>query len=240
MANPHPPEDLPPIPVPFQERLRDFRLRFLPPLAFLAMAGVIAWMWSWYVQPSLVVGEIEAIQANVVSTVPGTLQEVYVDRFAHVTNGQTLAVLTTQEPELTAAELASMEADLRLLKERMDIDRARNLRDWGDLRHTLLIDELDLAIAQVRLRQAESEFARVKALFDDHLISAGTPLPTAGGEGRNDYGYEVAERDRDALRAEVAERQRAVKTLQGDLGSMEIGSLTAPTNSANIAIEKAI
>lgn len=226
-------EDLKPIPIPLRQRWREFRVAYLPGLAFLVLIALIGWMWKNYVQPSTIIGEVETIRARIISVVPGTLQELKVDRLQPVTNGQELAVISVMDPDQLNAEIAAAEADLRLMKARMDIDKTRNLESYSRLRTDLLLEQLTLELARTHLIQAEGEFARSQKLLESQLIASGV------GTLRNDFGHDVALRDRDAWRAEVAAREKTVAELQAGVQRMETTGAVqvAPADSA---VEQAI
>ena len=46
------------VPVPWRERLKEYRYRFLPPLTFLATIAVAACLWRAYIVPDSVPGAI--------------------------------------------------------------------------------------------------------------------------------------------------------------------------------------
>src|SRR5438105_383417 len=102
-------ENPPPIPIPFKQRVREFRVTYLPIIMFALLLVGIASLWSSYVQPGSIIGEVETIHANVVSTMAGTVVELKTGRLQTVTNGQELAVIRTLEPEQLAAELSAAE-----------------------------------------------------------------------------------------------------------------------------------
>jgi multidrug resistance efflux pump len=228
-----PDSDLKPIPIPARQQWREFRVVYLPVLTFASLIVLIGWMWVRYVQPPVIVGEVEAIRANVVSIVAGTLQELKVDRLASVTNGQELAVIVVLEPDQIRAELAAAEADLRLMKTRMDLDRTRNVNAYSQLRTDLLLEQFNLEIARIHLRQVEGEFDRSKRLLESDLI------PRGAGSVRNDFGYDVALRDRDSLLAEVATREKAVAELQAGVDRLQTAG-AAEINSIDPVVEQTI
>src|SRR3954462_12287317 len=84
-------QDLTPIPIPPRQRWREFRIAYLPPLTFLLLVGVICWMWVNYVEPGGIIGEVETVHANIISTVAGTVRDLRVDQLQAVTNGEPLA-----------------------------------------------------------------------------------------------------------------------------------------------------
>ncbi len=226
-------QDLKPIPTPARQHWREFRVAYLPLITFMALVVLIGWMWTRYVAPATIIGEVETVRANIISVVAGTVKELKVDRLETVTAGQELAVITLRDPEQIDAELAAAEADLRVMKARMDLDKTRNLDAYSRLRQQLLAEQLNLELARIHRLQAEGEFDRTKKLFEGELIARG---PAAE---RNDFGYDVALRDRDVLRAEVAAREKTVSGLETSVRQMQAAG-AADTNPSDAAIERAI
>jgi multidrug resistance efflux pump len=201
------------IPIPLKQRWNDFRSKHVPVLTFMCLVGTIGLMWSRYVNPSIYVGQAEAIHAQLTTTLPGIVQDLKIDRLESVTNGQCLAVINVIEPEVLAEELSAIATELRLLKVRVDVDKTRNLQGLASMRHDLLTERLDLSIAQVRLEQAESELARTRKLYEDKLISAA---------GTKDIiGYDLALCNRDALQAEIKTRTKVIEQSEADLHQVE-------------------
>jgi multidrug resistance efflux pump len=226
-------QDLTPIPISPKQRWREFRIAYLPIITFGAMIGVTALMWRSYVQPSAIIGEVETIHADIISSLDGTVQELHVDWLQPVTNGQVLAVVAPYDDEQIQSELLATEADLRVMKARMDLDQTRNLDSLARLNADLLTEKLDLELARIRLQYAENEFQRAESLLENRLISRGS------GIDRNDFGYDVTVRDRDSLRVEIAAREKTVAGLETaltDLRTFTGGS----RNPGEQAIEDAI
>lgn len=187
-------------------------------------------MWSRVVAPASVVGEVEAIRASVISSVPGTLISLNVIRMQRVTNGQCVAVLSTMEPLAASNELAMIEADLKVMKSRMAISDMGNATKLTDTRLALLNERLNVAMAQVNLTQAASEFARTEQLFKENLVPA-------GGPARNTL--ELAQRNRDLYKAEIEQRNRLVEQYEAELKNLTaLGG--ANTNALAESIEKDI
>lgn len=212
-------QDFTPIPTPPKQRWREFRVTYLPPLTFFALVVVICYMWVNYVRPSEIIGEVETVHANIVSTTPGTLIDLKVDRLDTVTNGQLLAVIERLDSAQLKAELAAAEADLRLMKARMDVDKTRNLNSYIQLRTTLLEETMQHDVTRIRLHQAQQELDRAEKLLEQQLISKGVTFGLDAS--RNDFGYEVTLRDRDALKAELAAQEKTIEELNGQLKAME-------------------
>jgi len=195
---------LPTIPTPPAQRWREFRLRGIPVIVFLAGLAGVALLWNKNLMPSNIVGEVQGTSANVASTVAGLLTELRVDQYDRVTAGQVVAKVMTTSPENMEAALAAIKSDLLVMRARMTQDQQRNNQSYQQLRLDLLSQRVDLAAAQARLIFAENEFKRNEALFNEKVVST--------------FDYELARDQRDALRAEVEERSKLVaefgKTLQ--------------------------
>ncbi len=195
---------LPQIPTPRAQWWREFRLRGIPVVVFLAGVAAVPFLWNKNVGPSDIVGEVQGTSANVASTVAGLLTELHVEQFDRVTAGQLLAKVVTTSPENLEAALAAIRADLLVMRARMTQDQQRNNQSYQQLRLDLLSQRVDLAAARARLVFAESEFKRNEVLFQQAVVSQ--------------FNYEVAKDNRDALLAEVEERARLVpefeKTIQ--------------------------
>jgi multidrug resistance efflux pump len=166
---------------------------------------------------------VESIHARIISAVPGSLIDLRVDLLQRVTNGQCLAVIQVIEPDALSNEFAVIEADLRLTKARMDVDTTRNQNSYDQTRRTLLSERLELNLAKIRQVQIDNEYTRLKSLFDQQLIPAGSI-----GNGESGMGFEIAERDRDAIRAEIAERSNLVTQIEADLRQLGSTGLTTP------------
>jgi len=208
------PNDLKPIPIPRDQKWREFRVAYLPVITFSVLLVIIGWMWVRYVAPATIVGEVEAVRVDVLSLTDGTVQELKVDRLQSVTNGQDLAVISAIESDQLAAEIAAVEADLRLMKARMDLDRTRNFNSFAQLKTDLQVETLELDVARIRLAQVEAEFDRAKKLLDQQLTAYGSGAAPSGTGLNSDFGYDVALRDRNDMRAQVAAREKTTAELQ--------------------------
>lgn len=219
-------EPLPRIPVPLRQRWREFRVAYLPPLTFALLVVGIAWMWTRYVHPANIVGEVESVHANVVSLLPGTLTELAVDRFQRVTNGQEVARLAVIEPDLLNAELAAVEADVRLQKSRLDLEKQRAVDSYNQQRLGLLAEKITLELTRIRLQQADSEFQRVRQLYTNNIIAKGLELGIRNFAMQNSLGYDVAVRDRDLLQTQLATQANVVAQMEKNLRQFETGGVT--------------
>jgi len=204
------------IPIPPKGQWRYFKTRYLPLVVFSALVILAGWIWKSYVVPPTIVGEVLPTRVNIISGVDGVLEEIAVDLLQQVTNGQVVATIRTLDPETVLAELGAIEADLKLMQARMDLDKIRNLDSYTRLHLDLLNEQLALEVAKIKLQQAEAELVRAQKLLEANFISRGM------GPNRNDFGYDVAVRDRDALQAEVTARQNHIEELRKALSELQI------------------
>ncbi len=183
-----------PIPIPKAQRWRDIRMAYLPLVTFALLLVTIFSMWQNYVHPPYLVGEVEAVRANIITTVGGTVLELKVTNLQHVTNGQELAVVSIMEPGTEQAELKAVEADLELMKARMGVDIDRNTENYQQMRLQLLSYQVQLAVDQTNLVLAETEFKRAEQMFTN-----ATQLNTEDA-------YDIAKAKRDVLLASVSSK----------------------------------
>ena len=211
-----------PIPIPRAHRWRDIRMAVLPPLTFALLLVTIFWMWRIYVHPPNLVGVVEAVRANIISTLDGTVLELKVDNLQQVTNGQELAIISLMDPDALQAELKAIGADLNLTKARVAVEIGQNVQSYEQIRLQLLSDKVQLAINQTNLNLAEIEFNRAEQLFNSKALISEQAL-------------DIARDHRDALRvtvsanaALVAERERSLSTLN----PMQIPQISAAISDA--------
>ena len=227
-------KDQSPIPIPINQRWQDFRTEILPVIIFAVVIAGVVWMWGRSVAPPTVIGEVQIVRTDMISILPGTIQELKTDLLQKVTNGQCLAMVRVMENDVLTNELAVIEAELRLLKTQMDVDKTRNLGSYAQMKRELLEEKLALALAKVREVQTDSELVRSKALFDAQLVTAGGSSSKSGG-----IGYEIALRDRDAAHAEADQHTRTIEQIEKDLANLEKTGLVT-VNPADDVIEKNI
>jgi multidrug resistance efflux pump len=197
---------LPPIPRPAAQRLKDLRLRHVPVIVYLLSAIVAVFLWNTHWMPTSFSGEVQAPTAEVAGSQDGMLAELAVERFDLVTRGQVLGRITIS-PEATAANLAAIGADLRVMRARMAQDQQRNQQGYQRLRLDLMDQQVDLSVARSNLRFAQSELQRMEVLREKRIQSQAE--------------YELAQLQRDALVEEVKERGDLVDQLKQSLSAMD-------------------
>jgi multidrug resistance efflux pump len=224
---------LPPIPTPAKQRWQDFRLSGIPVIVLLATIGAVIFIWNANLVPSTIVGEVQGVDANISSTLEGQLTELNVALFDRVTKGQTLGKVRLISQETLASMLAAATADLQVLRVRMIQDQGRNDHSYLQLRIDLLDQRILLETGKIRLDQAEKEFARMSNLFTANVIQPGL-------RENGDSGYEVALRDRDALRIELDEKTKLVAEMEQTLTPLRPTTPPDKNPAVNDVIDAAI
>jgi multidrug resistance efflux pump len=168
-------ESLPPIPTPPAERWREFRIQALPVLTFMVILTCVVLLWRQYVLPTNIVGEVEATRANVISSVDGTLKELKVKRFQRVAAGEEIAIITTMDPATLQASLRAVEAEMKVLRARMELDIKRNEQSYELARLEYYKERVELNMQRVNQRIYEAEANRQLQLLTN---SPSGPLTT--------------------------------------------------------------
>ncbi len=179
--------------IPLGERWREARLQVFPVLVFAAAVGGILFLWENNdVAPSMV-GQAEPVLANVSSHKAGVVSGLYVKRFARVKANQIIGEVVIADPTVVTSSLAVVQADISMMAASLaqvmrvqhnQLSTARRRLDW-------MLRRAELAMAKARLEQAEAQARRVRALYEDDIVS--------------ERKYLAAQADCAELRAKVSE-----------------------------------
>jgi multidrug resistance efflux pump len=218
-------DPLPPIPRPTVHRMKDLRHRHVPVIVYLLSVVVAVFLWNTHWMPTSFSGEVQASTAEVASSLDGVVMDLAVERFDRVTRGQELGRITVS-PESTAANLASISAELQVMRARMEQDQERNRQGYQRLRLDLMDQQVELSVAQSSLRFADSELQRMQILREKGIESQAQ--------------YEQALLHRDALAEEVRKRGELEDQLRQSLAGLDPASEGGPEAMVLDSIEKAI
>lgn len=219
----------PNIPIPASVRWRDFRARILPLLVFVAAVGVITMMWRERTGQVSVQGVGEGVRASVSAPQTVQIKEWLVPPHSIVAAGTPVAVVIPADARAdfdllrSLHELARIESQPSLAED--------NAMNFERIRVELLKTKSELAIARVKLEQAERDVVRNTPLFRDKLLSADL--------------YELSVNVRDALKVEVEEKEQAVAQIEKRLenlrpiGEPEVARKPQAANDWYARLEKA-
>jgi multidrug resistance efflux pump len=221
-------DKLPPIPTPASQRWREFKIQVLPLIMFAVVSVSVAFLWKNFVAPTGIVGEVEAIKADVISIQDGTVARLNIDRFETVEAGQELGEITGSSDDFLKASVAAIEADLRVMDSRIALDERRNQQNTVQLKLNLLTEQVQLVSDKANLIQASNSFSRAEQEFNQtpRLIS------------ENDY--DVAKAAFETLRGAVEARSQLIADITRTLE--ELKPTTSPENKDPVedAIKKKI
>lgn len=187
-------------------------MRLLPIVVFLGALTAAGFMWG-SLGGAGVPGIAEGKRSIISSPRLGYIQELLVEPFDHVEAGMPILRLQPIEPQ---AELDLLQAELQLVRLRLEPALAdRNAFDFERIRLDLLLQQQQLALAQVNLTRAESALRRNEALRKDQLVSEDL--------------YELALRDRDLYRSQTNEIARTITQLDQRLAELSgVGESKTP------------
>jgi multidrug resistance efflux pump len=206
---------LPPIPTPLLLRWREFRVRALPILFFVAALGSVCIIWQRNLTAPMLVGAVEVRSAAVSVPYAGKILQLDVNNFEMVTQGQPVAVLVPTDPRLS---LSVLQAELSVLQIQLGLPQTqqRIQTSFDQLRENWMRQRVDLATARVNLELARDQLQRDDELLKQKLIS--------------ESDYEIASKAAQALDAEVFERSNLVETTSAALKDLEFGDVNTLTN----------
>lgn len=198
-------DKLPPIPTPASQRWREFRIQVLPLVIFVCVLLSVAFLWRNFVAPTGIVGEVEAIKADVISLQDGMIASLNVDRFEFVQAGQEIGEVTGSSDDFIKASMAAIEAEFRVMDARIGLDEKRNAQSLNQMKMDVFSERVQLASDTKALIQASNTFRRTEQELNEKITSP------------NDY--DIAKAAFETLQASVAERSQLIaemtETLQG-------------------------
>ena len=216
-------DKLPPIPTPASQRWREFRIQVLPFVIFLGALVAIVFLWKAYVQPIGVIGFAETNQVNVTSINDGIVDQLLVQQFQTVTQGQVIAVVVTTDPRLLEAQTNAEKADLNILRERLQVDEVRVDQNYQQFKMDILRYRIDQAEAQSQLALRAQELKRAQ-----HELASGVLSPAGFDQITNAFA---------TLSAQIQERATALEALEKSVHALRPKERTAEPSSIDVAIE---
>jgi multidrug resistance efflux pump len=203
--------------VPWRQRWRDARVQMAPALVFIGVVFALSLLWRHYASAPTLIGQAEAIQANVSCYRPGMLAELCVTRFQRVKRGDSLGQVLVTDPKILAASLAVIEADIDMLRVTMQpvAARQKTAMDYGQLRLDWMRQRAQLAMARANLQFAQADFHRTEELYKDKIVSQRV--------------YEQAQATQGKLQNEVDELERLVQEQGKNFDQLQL------TNALDIA-----
>lgn len=212
-----------PVPIPAAVRWREFRTRLVPLLVVFGLIVTIAVLWRNHTGQATMQGVGEGVRSNITAPQTVQIQKWLVEPYTMVAAGTPVVVVAP----------ADARADFDRLRSMLEIEQLRsqpsqaedNAMNFERVRIEQLKTKSELAIARVKLEQAERDVARNAGLYREKLVSQDL--------------YELAINVRDALKAEVEEKAKATAQIDQRLENLrsigEPGFSKPPGDSAWLA-----
>ena len=206
---------LPPIPTPLATRWREFRYRFMPVIVFVGIVAAVGVMWREYVAPPNVLAQVETATVNVISTQPGVLVCLNVERFQQVTNGQEIGQVLVLETNVLAAGLGVIEGDLQVRRGELGLLQLRDSMIYERERLTYLQEQVQHNINKKMLIRYTADFLRASNLF-----YAKPPLLSEAQLDAAKALYEKFKVDVDETEKFLAEKEKVLPKLKLDASQL--------------------
>lgn len=163
-----------PIPIPLERRWREFRIRILPVLVFLVVAGVVALLWQQHVTPTQAVGLGMAEQYQLRSPRDGVVHALRHSRFDLVGADDVVLALHPADTEEILARLEVIRAEVELIRAGLEpaLGQQRARIDYEELRLDMMNARIQLAADRLQRDFLRRELDRQEKLYDRNLISA--------------------------------------------------------------------
>lgn len=214
---------LPPIPTPPSQLWRQLRLQYFPVVVFVVGLAVAAVIWTRWVAPPTLVGEAEAIRADVRSSAAGAVTRLGVEVLQPVKAGQVVGEVAGS-PEILTASLAVLRAEMELMRTTLDpvagqqriaVDVERLQLDW-------LTKRVELVTLQGQLHQAEATLARATVMHQTKLMT--------------EEQFEEAKNSRDALQSRVEAQTELIRQIEPGMRSLNVsGGAAIPTAAQGLS-----
>jgi multidrug resistance efflux pump len=214
-------EPLPRIPSPPAHWWRQFRIRLLPGVSFLAVLVAAVWLWRQNMANPLLMGTATGARADVISPQAGRLAELRAVLYQPVKAGDPIAVVEAVDPTVLTNTVRLIHAEMEVIVREAGFRVADKLR-YGQYQLDWLRERADLVGARAQLAYAESELQRQAKLFEEQVASQDA--------------VDIARRDAEQARQLVAEKQAAVDTAATLLQQLDPAERVAESPSVKAAL----
>lgn len=198
-----------PIPVPFSQKVREFRHRAVPVLVFLMVSVLVFYLWDMRVHSPGFVGKVVADSSLVTSPYNGKINHFYLKPFDQIRQGEPVATIVRADSGYFQARLALISSQIRQVETGMEpvINHQRNIIDYENLRLDNLQTRIEVASLRIREQQLQAEYARAKELFESRGISRSE--------------FELIESEYQVVKSEVEEKEKLTQELSLRLAEIE-------------------
>ena len=204
------------IPSPPGQKWREFRIRFLPLIVFACTVAGITYLWREHVMPPNLVGQVEAVRADVRTRDAGLLTNLYVRRFQAVHAGDLIGAVLITDTRRVNAELQLLDSQVSISKIEMNtiVDRERLALAFQDLRNEFMREQTQLETARAQLPRAQFDVMLSSNLLREKVVS--------------EFDFHRYQGNYDSLRAQIQQLTNNLAQIQEKLESSKaLGELAS-------------
>ncbi len=163
-----------PIQIPFRQKLREFRTRFVPVITFVVVLVIVISLWGNKTQQSSFVGKVVADTAYVSAPLTGQVQGFTLQEFDVVQAGDVIATVAVADSAMLQAKLDVFRTQIELMKATQEpiSDLQRNRIDLISLQLDVINETIEFESLNIRRIQLLRTTERMTELFEKNLISA--------------------------------------------------------------------
>ncbi|MDR9418816.1 hypothetical protein [Gracilimonas sp.] len=162
-----------PIPIPREQKIREFRHRILPVIIFILIALFVFYLWNKRVTEAGFTAKVMADSSLVASPYDGTLKYYSIAPFDDVEKGDPVARITRVDSSYLQARLDHIRAMINQVEVGLEpyLNQQRNLLDYESIRLDNIDYRVQVATLKVEVQQLKAEYERAKILVDKDGIS---------------------------------------------------------------------
>jgi multidrug resistance efflux pump len=195
---PDKPPPLPRIPTPFSGIWREIRLRVIPPLVFLGIIAACYFIWAHIGTTSGIPGVGEGTRSIVASPYVGIINQLYVEPFQWVEQGQPIAQVAPVDPQ---SRLDLLQSELQIARMRLEPSFSdQNAMSYERIRVEWLRLKQELAMAKVNFEHASNLLQRNEKLVKENLVSQDV--------------YELSLQQRNVYQSQIETTSSALKEIE--------------------------
>lgn len=201
-------EEFKPIRIPWKQRYREIRVRLIPLLMFLSIAGVVFYLWEERIQSPGMIGEVVAETSVISSPDQGLLTRFSINRFDEVRTGELIGEVVIAHPERVQAQMDIILSEIEVIKQSLDpvINEERNRLNIQNLIVDQMQQRISLAEARLTYRQSQADYNRSEQLFEQGLIS--------------EQEYELAQMELETSQVRVEQKEELIQSIEESLSTI--------------------
>lgn len=191
------------------QRLREFRVRGIPILIFLIVAGIVAFLWQDRIHSPGFMGKVVADSAHIQSPADGIVDQLFISPFDEVERGDPVARIIRADSSYVQARLDLVRYQVKQIEAGFDPiqNLQRNAIDFENLKLDMVENRIELASLNIRKNRLTMQYQRGQELFERGSIS--------------EEEFQRIETDFLLVESEVEQTEELIKQLEKSVANLE-------------------